>query len=440
MTRNVKRLCVTFLVLAALTEVLVALSFDRGILVMEHYMGPLIFAFMGMTLCMGRYGKRIDLYVGAAFVGWYILSRILLKELYIDYSYVFLCNLSCAYLLAFPFAHAADDAQKKHGLTAVAVTLCLCYGAIAWLCLLAALGGQQITLPYFGSVLGMNPYDLRLYANTHPNISATLFLIALILGTWLVAQHKRRWLGVILLILGVALYSGIALTVSRTVMIQFAAFVAGLAFVGCMRLSFKAIWKRVLVAVPVAVVCLLVVFLSFGWAADGLTVVADSMRAVAETVSEPVKPLAAERDLMADLGTMTGRTIIYQQIFDLFGDHPEYLLTGMRNSTLAGTLQKYTSTHHAHNSFLQTVVNMGIPGLLMAVWFTVRGLWASARVIFSRRSTFANQVLAIGWMALLICTISESYLFTEYLTACNFPFYLLLGYTLENARSLKAKA
>lgn len=424
-----KRIGLTFLVLAALMELLVAYSYGRGTLAMEHYAGPMIFAFSGMTMCMGRYGKNKDLWVGAAFVGWYVLSRILLRELYLDYSYLFLCNLSCAYLLALPFARTMDDADKKQGLMLVSVVFAVGYGVLAWLSVLAALYGVQLTLPVLGSELGVNPLDLRLYANTHPNISACLFLIGLAMAIWLAVHFKRRWVTAAALVLGVGMYIGIALTVSRTAMIQAGVLAAGIVFISAMRLPVKTMWKRTAVSLLLAAACLAVVFLSFGWTADGFSMLAQSVKAQAEESAV----IVAQRDIVGDLATMTGRTDIYMQILKMISERPMTLLTGMRNSEIVHTLEKYIHNYHAHNSFLQTLVNMGIPGLLMALWFAVRALWASVRLVFSRRAAFADQVLAMFLLTLLVGTIPEPYLFTEYLTACNFPFFLVLGYVLQKA-------
>lgn len=424
-------LMITF---AALTLVLVALSFDRGVAVMMHYTCPMAFAFAGMTLFAGRYRRQIDLWVGAAFVGWYVLSRMLMKELYLDYSFSMFSNLCCAYLLAFPFARGMDDGQKKSGLKTAAIVFLVGYGLIAWIGVLSALLGDPITLPGLGTEIRMGR-DLRLWAGNHPNISACMFMVALMLGVWLLAHTRRRWLILPALVLCLGAYIGIALADSRTVMLQVCCFAAGVVFLAALRLPIRAVWKKAAIGLAVGAVCLVLVFVSFDWVIDGVTQLANQLTAQAETAE---KQVVASRDIMNDLATMTGRTRIYQNIFRLIREQPRVLLTGILNSEIVQVLRQYTGAEHAHNSYLQTLLNMGLPGLLMAVFFTIRAVWVSIKLIFSRKAKFADQLLAVILLAFLVGTIPESYLFTEYLTIANMPFFLVFGYALETERNLRA--
>ena len=429
-----KRLSVCILGFASLTLVLVALSFQRGVTVMQHYVCPLAFAFAGMTLFSGRYGKQIDLWVGLAFVGWYVLSRILMRELYLDYSFMMFSNLCCAYLLAFPFARGMRDGIKQTGLKTAAWVFVVGYGLIAWIGVMVALFGQDITLPVLGTKIDMDPYALRLEAGNHPNISAYMFLIALVCGVWLMGQTRRWWLRIPLPLCVAGAYAGIALTVSRTVMLQVSCFAAGIVFLAMLRLPIKAVWKKAIIGLLVGAICLVVVFVSFNWVIDGMTYLAHQMRAYAETVEPPV---AQQRALMGDLATMKGRTEHYRGIMNLLREQPRILVTGLLNSEIVQTLLEYANCEHAHNSYLHTLVTAGIPGLLMALFFTVRAVWASMKLIFSSKAAFGNQLLAVILLVFLVCTIPESYLFTEYLTIANMPFFLVFGYVLEAERALR---
>lgn len=437
-SKRTRQLGIAFLTLAALTLVLGILTYDRGTLMMEHYISPMIFVFAGLTLFSGRYGKRLDYWLGMAFVAWYVISRILMKELYLDYSYSFFANLSCVYLLAFPFALTMNDVGRKQGLKAVAASLAVCCGLMAWLAVLCALLGVLIKLPWFGAEFGIKATPImRLVAGPHPNLCAALFLIALMLGIWLAVQLRRRWFTAVMALLSVGLYTGIALTVSRTVMLQVCCFAAGLVFVGALKMKIPALWKRLVIGIALAVVCAVLVFFSFGWITDGVSGLSAAMQAQAETVQEAA-PMVAERSLLKDLSTMTGRTHIYKQIFELLKDRPSIYVTGLRNSEIVQVLRRYTNADSAHSSYLQTLLNMGLPALLIAIWFTLRAVWVSLRLIFSRKAAFGDQIIAVAILTLLVSTITESLLFSESITACNMPFFLLLGYAIESERALRA--
>lgn len=432
---------VVFLTLAALAQVFVMLSYVRGILVMQHYVSPLIFAFTGMTLFAGRYGKRLDYWLGVAFAFWYVVSRMLLKELYLNDSFLFFTNLCCAYLLAFPFAHTMDDVQRRTGLKAAAAVFVAGYGLMAWLSVLGALLGGVIVLPWLGTELGVSAELSRLVAGSHPNISGCLFLIAMMLGVWLIAQKPRRSVIVPVALLGIGLYIAVALTVSRTVMLQVSCLAAGLVVLGALRLRIPALWKRLAIGLLAGALCAALMFVSFGWVVDGVAGMSNGLRASAETVQETAAPTAQpvveNRSLAKDLATMTGRTDIYRSIAQLIKDRPSVLLAGMRNSELVQVLHQYIDNEHTHNSFLQTLVNMGLPAMLLAIWFATRALWVSIRLVFSSKASFADQVLAVALLVLLVGTIPEPYLFSEYLTACNMPFFLMLGYAIETERKLR---
>ena len=432
-TKNRKLLAVLILAFSAMTLVMVALSFERGVKIMMHYVCPLVWAFAGMTLFSGRYGKQIDLWAGAAFVGWYVLSRMLMKELYLDYSFMMFSNLCCAYLLAFPFARSMNDGQNKTGLKAVAIVFLIGYGIIAWIGIISTLLNHPITLPYLGTEIKIGSFR-RLWAGNHPNISACMFLNALLLGFWLLTQTRRRWLILPILLLGIGAYTGIALTDSRTTMLQVSCFAAGIVFLALLRLPVKAMWKKVSIGLLVGAACLVLVFVSFDWVTQGVTWLANQMTAYAETAERQV---IANRNFFSDLATMTGRTFIYQSLLELPANNPKILLTGMLNSEIVQVIREASGAEHAHNAFLQTLLNMGIPGLLLAVFFTVRAVWCSIRLIFHPKAHFADQVLTVILLVFLVATISEPYLFTEYLTIANMPFFLIFGYVLETERALR---
>jgi len=305
---------------------------------------------------------------------------------------------------------------------------------LAWVSVLAALTGDTIVLPVLGTNIYMSA-GLRLQAGNHPNICACMFLVAMMLGAWLVVHAKRRWLVAPVGLASLGAYLAVALTASRTVMLQLGCFAAVLVLIIILRSLKAAMWKKVLLGVLAGTVCLVLVFVSFDWAAEGINAMANRMTAHAESAAST--KVVAHRSILRDLATMTGRTAHYRDVLKMISQRPKILLTGMLNSDIVQALMESAGVEHTHNSFLQTLVNMGIPGLLMALFFTVRAVTVSFRLIFSARARFADQMLAGILLTFLISTIPEPYLFTEYLTIANMPFFLVFGYALEAERALR---
>lgn len=455
--RRLRLISLCMIVLAACTELLVVLCYERGVLVRNTYLAPAVFAFAGMTLLCGRYQKRLELWLGAAFCAWYVVSRVLMGELYLEHSYLYLCNLCAAWMLALPFAHAVQD-ERQMGMRLFSWIYFLGFGALAWLSFLPVLQGGAMQLPWFGTEMGLGADDRRLTIGLHPNGTGVMLLISLMMGVWLLASHRRRWLILPAALLMLGLYAGIGLTVSRTVMVQTGCFAGGLAAIACLRLlPWKAWWKKLLVALPVAAVCVVVVFLSFGLVTSGTETLIKTMGADAEAFpgktglsysdyySYPNYPnvgslyeqgLIAQRSLLEDAATLTGRTDIWRGIARMVRDNPRVLLTGTLNSSLEGVLMKYTEHTHAHNALLHTLCNMGLPAMLIALFFTLRAVWCAARLLLSPAASFSNQVLAVMLLVWLLGSIPESSLFVESFTPCNIPFFLTLGYALEAERKL----
>ena len=248
------------------------------------------------------------------------------------------------------------------------------------------------------------------------------------------AQKYRRWRIPVIAFALIGLYTGIALTGSRTAMLQVACFFAGLAFLAVQRMTGKRPWKKIALGLLAGAVCAVIVIVSFGWLVEGVLMLRDQLTALAE---EAAGADLVKRDWTERLDSFGGRMVHYKGIMNLLQEQPKVLLTGILNSKLVRVLLEYAHGEHAHNSFLQTLVNVGIPGLLMALFFTVRALWVSFRLIFHKKAAFADQILAVILLCFLILTIPESYLFTEYLTAANMPFFLVFGYALEAERGLR---
>lgn len=429
-TKNAqKRIALCFLAFATLCEILVTFSYERGILAVQHYVGPVCFVFLGMTLMSGRIRLALDELVALAYPLWYFVSRLLLKELYLDHSFYPFCSMILVYGLAFPFARWAEDHEKKSGLCIVAVLFGSFYGMMAWLGVYAAISSRTITLPYLKTTLALTAG--RLEMSTHPNVTACIFFAAFVLVLWLMMHDRRRitlFAGMTVLL---GLYLAISLTNSRTIMIQLSCATALMTLFILQRLKRKKSFPAYLPFVA-AVAVLVLTYLSFEAALKGLTALNNAYAAHAETI-------VVNRKLSKDLLSMNSRTDIYRSVFTLISDHPDVLLRGLRENEYVAMQNLYGIPVNTHNAWLQTLLMTGVPGLAFALWFTVRAVRLFLTAVSIRTLKAEDQFLLAVPLVLLVNGITESYVFTELKPYYNFAFFLLLGYALEIWRRIRTE-
>jgi O-antigen ligase len=86
--------------------------------------------------------------------------------------------------------------------------------------------------------------------------------------------------------------------------------------------------------------------------------------------------------------------------------------------------------HHAHNSWLEALMRMGIPGLLMSLVFTALAVWSAVKLVFNRSVELWKKIVAMLTVCLLGAGFLEPYLFITnvYYHVTDFAFFFLAGY------------
>lgn len=418
---------------------------------MQYYAAPLALIFFGMALRNGTYSKRNVYWLGVVFIGWFVCSRILNGELYLQNSWWHMSGLCVTYLLGFPFAYLTNDIDRRRGMTIVAGIFSVFFALLAWGSLIALLRGKNFVLPYLGSEMGVQ--DSRLYtASLHPNGSAILFLIGLILTLYLVFQYRKRWMAVPAAVMILGFYLGIALTVSRTVMIELSLLVGMLSALYCCRRIVRHNWLRLAVAGMAFIAAMGITYVSFDVAVNGISALQQgewfssaSAQAVTEVTPTPDPEMAvANRPLIQDISTLTGRTKIWKAIIPLVKARPKTVFIGLLNSELHSELGKYTklpSSGDAHNAWLQTFLNMGLPGLILSICFTLFALRSAWHILISgmNKTSWAEKILVLLSLLLLVNCLTEWILFVEMFSCVNMIFFFVLGYMLELEKRIAPK-
>ena len=398
-------------------------------LMVERYLTLPAMAFLGASLCreLPRRSKW-HLYAGLAMAALFFLNQILHQVLESQAKEV--GTFVCAYCLCFPFAAATGDDQRQKGLKWMAGLF------IAVGILLTGYTGLLLADALPECLKAYVKWDGgRLYAMGHPNICATLLMISMALSAGFALKSRRLWVKGLLLVLAALQFAALSLTNGRTTIILTCLLMGGIAF--CALRGHD--WKRFAAALLAAVVVMAGLFgvsrTVYGWNQTRLM-----QQASAESVQEEaptgesgtVDVLVAEQyqgTLTGDLKTLNGRTEIWRTALLGLEDNPRVKFIGTEYVDMILTRYAPLTVYHTHNSWLEALYRMGLPGLAAALVITVLTLW-SAAVVLWRNTDLWKSCIALLAVCLLGCAMLEPYLFVvdvsyHYL---DFLFLMCLGY------------
>lgn len=398
-------------------------------LMVERYLTLPAMAFLGASFCR-ELPRRSQwyLYAGLAMAALFFLNQILHQVLEAEAKEI--GTFVCAYCLCFPFAAATGDAQRQRGLK--------------WMAGLFLAAGILLT-GYTGLLLAdalpecLKAYVKwdggRLYAMGHPNICATLLMISMALSAGFALKSRRLWVKGLLEVLLALQFATLSLTNGRTTIILTCLLMGGITFCALRGHG----WKRFAVALLAAVVVMAGLFGAsraiYGWNQTRLMQQASAESAQEEApTGESGTPdvLVSEQyqgTLANDLKTLNGRTEIWRTALLGLEDNPRVKFIGTEYVDMILTRYAPLTVYHTHNSWLEALYRMGLPGLAAALAITALTLW-SAAVVLWRNMDLWKSCIALLALCLLGCAMLEPYLFVvdvsyHYL---DFLFLMCLGY------------
>ena len=398
-------------------------------LMVERYLTLPAMAFLGASFCRELPRRsRWHLYAGLAMAALFFLNQILHQVLEAEAKEI--GTFVCAYCLCFPFAAATGDAQRQRGLK--------------WMAGLFLAAGILLT-GYTGLLLAdalpecLKAYVKwdggRLYAMGHPNICATLLMISMALSAGFALKSRRLWVKGLLAVLLALQFATLSLTNGRTTIILTCLLMGGITFCALRGHG----WKRFAVALLAAVVVMAGLFGAsraiYGWNQTRLMQQASAESAQEEApTGESGTPdvLVSEQyqgTLANDLKTLNGRTEIWRTALLGLEDNPRVKFIGTEYVDMILTRYAPLTVYHTHNSWLEALYRMGLPGLAAALVITALTLW-SAAVVLWRNMDLWKSCIALLALCLLGCAMLEPYLFVvdvsyHYL---DFLFLMCLGY------------
>lgn len=378
--------------------------------------------------------KRL-LLAGAA-VGWFVIVQCIHKLSGMENHPM--ATVFFVYLMAFPFASLADD-RKNAGLWCIggmfiaAALVLVGYSAMLLLDLVPR--GMEAYLYWDGA---------RLHALWHPNVAAGYLMIGI--GFSLVFCFRtRKKLVKVLLAGGIALQlTAMALTNCRTTLLLTGAMLGGTVF---FLICKGGGWKRVVLGLLTAAVFLVGCFklsgILFQWNNDRLLAVLTAVQAEPASDSEvSEKEVVLIEDtgiilgdneqgsLANDMRTLNGRTLIWQGALKAIRNDKKLALWGTEYSGTYITVYSPIPVDHAHNSWMETLMRMGLPGLMMSLVFTALSVWSAAKLILSPETLLWKKIIAMLAMCVMASGFLEPYLFLTnvYYHVTDFIFFFLTGY------------
>ena len=384
---------------------------------------------------LGSFARRRLLLAGAA-VGWFVIVQCIHKLSGMENHPM--ATVFFVYLMAFPFASLADD-RKNAGLWCIggmfiaAALLLVGYSAMLLLDLVP--GGMEAYLYWDGA---------RLHALWHPNVAAGYFMIGIGFSLALCFLTRKKLVKV-LLGGGIALQlMAMALTNCRTTLLLTGAMLGGTVFfLMCKGGGWKRMVLGLLAAAVILVGCFKLSGMLFQWNNDRLLAELPAVQTEDDSASEvSEKEVILIEDtgiilgdneqgsLVNDMRTLNGRTLIWKAALKAIRNDKKLALWGTEYSGTYITVYSPIPVVHAHNSWMETLMRMGLPGLMMSLVFTALSVWSAAKLVLSPETLLWKKIIAMLAMCVMASGFLEPYLFLTnvYYHVTDFIFFFLTGY------------
>lgn len=435
---------------------------------LDHYAVVPCMLFAGTALMQKKSpAARRQLLLGTAVFLWFFLLQTIRTA---ETNYAFNPGLfASAYLLAFPFATLTKDGQRQKGLTLVGgiyLAASLIYTGFAFLLLIDH-------VPYFlEDAIFWDGARLRIM--WHPNVCASIFMIGIAFSLGFFFRAKQKWLKALLLAAVAVQFIAAALTNSRTSVLMICALIGG---VVCFCI-YKGRFKQLLAGITAALVVMVSLFLAANaifkthnrvlvakYAAEAAASAAVEIMPVEVPAAEtPVEEMAAETAMSTaaaeteaapaeeaaeepavlqgvngqgsfwqDLLTFNNRTVIWGSALRAVRNDPMLLLLGTSHTGNTTSAAGPFTVQHTHNSWLEVLLGLGLPGFAAAMIYTVIALRSALFLLFKTNADMGKKTIAILSLGLMAAAMMEPYLFyaDRFFPFFDFMFFLCVGYMAQ---------
>ncbi len=414
-----------FLALMMLTLVLVGMPSREGLLV-SAYLWPAAIVLTLLTVVMLCKKPSLIGFVGVGLACWFWVCTIANGDHYLRFNLRFLYGVVLTFGVALPLFLLLEGKQRERWLTALVVCIA---GAAVFVALLgsyACLMDRRIALPGMEGEIGIISY--RLYGfGKHPNELGCLMNLGMLSLLILVFKSNKVLVKLGCLLAMLPICFAMSLTVSRTAIAVTALILGG----GCLvATTVKGGWKRWIIGVvlmgavfAVSLYSMLTVIPKLLPSGAPVPAQTQAPAPVAGEAADAAVPEQApvsheernghiwQRSLTDGLGTFSMRTDIWKAGLEYIRQNPRTLLLGNTDGQVARIPQRLLGRpeYHMHNSYLEMLLQTGIPGLAAYLFIQLSMLWYAAKQFFSKNTPSWRKVLAAAPVAMLPCTLMEIY-------------------------------
>ena len=414
--------------------------------------------------------RRLMLAVAAA--SWFVIVQCIHKLQGMENHPM--ATVFSVYLIAFPFAALTDDRENKGfwwiGSMFVTASLVLVFYTVLLVTGLVP-AGLKAHLFWDGA---------RLHAMWHPNINACYFMIGIGFSAAFCGRTGKLWQKSLWLLAIAVQFLAMTLTNCRTVLLMTGALMGGIVFFRI----FRGSWKQFVLGLAAAAVLLVGSFklsgMIFQWnnarllasfsvaqvevpaaqapseenaASAEETPSETETTSAEETLSEEEAPAEEEVSsgktgavveestgvlvgenwqgtLAHDMRTLNGRTRIWKSALAAIRDSKALALWGTEYSGTLISVYNPFPVVHAHNSWMEVLMRMGLPGLALSLVFTAIAIFSAAKLALNMQTELWKKTIAITTMCILLAGFLEPYLFITnvYYHVTDFMFFFLTGY------------
>lgn len=327
-------------------------------------------------------------------------------------------------LFALPFAFLVEDQHRRWWLK---------FFAAAFLAGTVVMAGfsYMLILECLPEALAEYVYwdGARLCAFRHPNIAACYLMIGVGYGLSFFLAEKTLWKKAAFAIILMLLLGVMAFTNSRTTILATGALLGSSL---CFSI-FKGKRKMMLFGVVLAAVVIVGIYAVFGkmyqknhdQMLEEYTAQYQQQQAQNSETEEPlpiyVNPITGEitlkmesgqNTLLKDFLSLNGRVVTWQAVFQAVKESPDILFFGTDNP--GNIISQYRTDyviHHAHNSWLEALLGMGLPGFVLVMLLTFITLWNCFLTLWKDHADVWKRNTALLTLCLMVAAFLEPYLF-----------------------------